>query len=175
MDIAGPPTAPTNPAQPMSRLVNPCVPGLTPLMLAARCGHVMAVALLIDAQARPDARESSGMQALHFAAMRGCFQTCAILVGAGASSTATDKLNRTAFNCLPYEHIANDAERQAWSVLLVHNDATAASCWKRGNQEEPRGSRNVGAETSRTMPRPPGDVGPSSVGSDAREMIVVPL
>merc|ERR1719265_69530 len=175
MDIAGPPTAPTNPAQPMSRLVNPCVPGLTPLMLAARCGHVMAVALLIDAQARPDARESSGMQALHFAAMRGCFQTCAILVGAGASSTSTDKLNRTAFNCLPYEHIAYDEERQAWSALLVLSDANPATRWKRTTPVEVREAHRSSAEDTTTSNAASTGSMLQSQAMEPREMIVVPL
>lgn len=202
-DLSDPPTLPPPPSHEettmamqahVAKQVDPCLPGLTPLMLSARRGHVMAVALLIDAQASPNARESSGMQALHFAAMRGCFQTCDILVNAGASSTAMDKLNRTAFKCLPYEHIVNHEERQAWSSLLLRGDSSSARSRSRGGRQSPmqcQSPQHLVVSTSASAPaasssavasvstaaamRPQGDVIPASAGGDGREVVVVPL
>jgi hypothetical protein len=77
------------------------MPGLTPLMQAAKGGRAMAVALLLDADANPHYMNEVGMQPLHFAASVGCRESCQYLIGARACPSTMDEACRNVFACLP--------------------------------------------------------------------------
>jgi len=89
------------------RLPERCAPGLTPLMHAARGGHLTCVMALLDARAAVDAADEDGRTALHFAAMAGdidCFKGLVLSAGTG--------LVRDRFSKLPLEHLPEDLRRK---------------------------------------------------------------
>lgn len=94
------------------------MPGLTPLMQAAKEGKAMAVALLLDAKASPHASDEVGMQPLHFAASVGCRESCMYLMGARACPSARDEARRDVFSCLPPRCLASPTERNEWASLF---------------------------------------------------------
>ncbi|CCI43560.1 unnamed protein product [Albugo candida] len=61
-----------------------CSSGLTSLMIAAQLGHINVVQTLIRAGADIHAEDNKGNSALHFAAQEGKYQTCCLLLAAGA-------------------------------------------------------------------------------------------
>lgn len=94
------------------------MPGLTPLMCAAKGGKAMAVALLLDARASPNSRDELGMQPLHLAASVGCRESCRYLIGAGACPSTKDEARRDVFACLPHHCVMGPADRIDWAKLL---------------------------------------------------------
>jgi len=94
------------------------MPGLTPLMCAAKGGKAMAVALLLDARASPNSRDELGMQPLHLAASVGCRESCRYLLSAGACPTTMDEARRDVFACLPHHCVMGPADRIDWAKLL---------------------------------------------------------
>lgn len=94
------------------------MPGLTPLMQAAKGGKAMAVALLLDARATPHSRDEIGMQPLHFAASVGCRESCRYLISARACPATLDEARRDVFACLPHHCVAGSADRLEWQKLL---------------------------------------------------------
>jgi len=58
--------------------------GNTPLMLAAKGGHVEAVKVLLELRAGVEAKNGEGWTALHFAAKEGRMKVCRVLVEGGA-------------------------------------------------------------------------------------------
>jgi len=94
------------------------VRSLTPLMRAAEEGHDRAVAMLLTAGASWHVQDEDGMQALHFAAACGSLGCCAVLLAAGADSTALDDFGRDPFSCLPRECTAFPTERKRWEFFF---------------------------------------------------------
>jgi hypothetical protein len=94
------------------------LPGLSPLMSAAKGGKAMAVALLLDARASPYSRDEVGRQPIHFAASVGCRESCRYLLSARANPAALDEAQRDAYACLPHYCIAGSADRMEWGTLL---------------------------------------------------------
>lgn len=97
---------------------------LTPLMHACREGHAQAVAELLLARASVMLRDQDGMQPLHFAARAGCFNSCALLINAGATTTSEDDEAFTPFASLPAELKRARADREAWEALFQLNNAS---------------------------------------------------
>jgi len=92
--------------------------GVTPLMLAARAGHVQAVMCLLQNHADPHAKDEHDMQPLHYAATAGCRECCKALLRAKASPLAWNDAGRDAFDCLPRGSMADDLDRMQWAALL---------------------------------------------------------
>lgn len=91
---------------------------LTPLMRAAQGGHDRAVAMLLHAGASLHLQDEDGMHALHLAAGAASLGCCALLLAAGAESTALDDFGRDPFSCLPRECTAFPTQRKRWELLL---------------------------------------------------------
>jgi len=94
------------------------MPGLTPLMKAAKGGKAMAVALLLDARATPHSRDEIGMQPLHFAASVGCRESCRYLISARACPAMLDEAQRDPFACLPHHCVVGHGDRIEWANVL---------------------------------------------------------
>lgn len=92
--------------------------GLTPLMRAAKEGHLNAVALLLHFRASVNARDEDGMEPLHFAASAGSPEVCTALVAARADPTVTDEYGRDAFSLLPTDCVESHVGLQQWQALL---------------------------------------------------------
>jgi len=99
------------------------MPGLTPLMLAAKEGRSEAVSLLLKMKASPHSMHEDGMQPLHFAASVCCRDSCAALLLARADPRAVDTAQRDAFSCLPHEFGMSLTEIAEWAALFDRDNA----------------------------------------------------
>jgi hypothetical protein len=93
-------------------------PAMTPLMLAAKGGHALAVERLLDARAVASACESDGTTPMHFAASAGSEECCTLLIIANADPNVKDDFGRIPFAYLTPSCIYNQTERTKWKTLL---------------------------------------------------------
>merc|ERR1719464_49017 len=98
----GDPSTLNNPAA-SKKVKIPTDPGLTPLMRAAKEGHVKAINLLLEFRAAVHVRDGDGMTPLHFAAAAGCRDSCEALLKAGANPCTLDESKSIPFDSLPKE------------------------------------------------------------------------
>ena len=75
----------------------------TALHVAAECGHVECVALLLEAGADKDLADFEGTTALHLAADHGRSEVVKLLLEAGADKDAADYHDRTALHLAAWE------------------------------------------------------------------------
>jgi hypothetical protein len=107
------------------------LPGLTPLMHAARGAHLKCVNYLLSAQANVNAEDEDCMTPLHFAAQCGDYDIGAALVRAGAAKNALDDDGMVPLEHLPDEVHQNAIEKKRWTQLLTLAEATKTSSCSR--------------------------------------------
>jgi len=90
---------------------------MTPLMHAAKEGHVKAVRLLLQEGADLELCDHEGMQPLHLAAWGASFEVCSILLEARADPHRQDHDDRDPFLCVPAEALVGPGQRK-WFQLL---------------------------------------------------------
>merc|ERR1740130_2585518 len=100
------------------------VPGLTPLMHAARGSHLKCVTLLLQAGANAKAEDEDCMTPLHFAAQSGDFDICVALLKAGSVSRVRDDNGLDAFQHLPEEVVRCPMEWTRFNKLLREKEAS---------------------------------------------------
>jgi len=91
---------------------------LTPLMYASNAGHLKAVELLLNFDARLDVHDPDGMQALHFAAQSGSAACFKALLRAGANPLVQDNFGCDALDYVPIVEISCGPMKQEWLALL---------------------------------------------------------
>lgn len=100
------------------RLPGRSAPGLTPLMLAARGGHLTCVMALLDARATAEASDEDGRTALHFAAVAGDVDVFKALVLAAGDGFLCDKEGRLPLHYLPEEVSRRPAQLRLWEAVM---------------------------------------------------------
>mmetsp|Transcript_47982 Transcript_47982/g.102873 ORF Transcript_47982/g.102873 Transcript_47982/m.102873 type:complete len:188 (+) Transcript_47982:56-619(+) len=93
--------------------------GLTPLMHAARCGHLTCVMALIDSRAHVDAEDECGVTPLHFAASSGDLDVFKALALAGANLSVKDAEDRGPLDYLPEKFRGLPGEVERWQAILL--------------------------------------------------------
>jgi len=92
--------------------------GLTPLMHAARGGHLSCVIALLEARARVDAEDEDGATPLHFAAASGDLDVFKAMLLAGADSSVQDSDERRVLEYLPEDIQLDSMKRPKWEAAL---------------------------------------------------------
>jgi len=92
--------------------------GLTPLMRAAKEGHIAVVALLLERRANAAARDEDNMQPLHFACAAGSLECCALLLASKAHPQEQDDEGRTPIDLLAKDIWADRKAVAKWQVMF---------------------------------------------------------
>eukprot|EP00932_Pfiesteria_piscicida_P001720 SRR837773.11668.p1 GENE.SRR837773.11668~~SRR837773.11668.p1 ORF type:complete len:217 (-),score=15.30 SRR837773.11668:60-671(-) len=108
--------------------------GWTPLMFAARGGHLTCVMALLDARASVEAEDEEGCTALHFAAVKGDLDVFKALVLGRGDGLVHDRRGRLPLECLPDAVLLRPDEVRMWDAVM-RNELPA--CAARGDTAEP--------------------------------------
>mmetsp|Transcript_74654 Transcript_74654/g.206758 ORF Transcript_74654/g.206758 Transcript_74654/m.206758 type:complete len:198 (+) Transcript_74654:43-636(+) len=101
------------------RLPGRVATGLTPLMHAARGGHLTCVMALLDARAAVDAEDEEGLTALHYAAAAGDLDVFKALVLSCGDGLLYDRRGRLPLDLLPEAIVSqHPGEVRRWEAVM---------------------------------------------------------